>query len=73
MTETVFIVALIVLDVGLLLALAAWAARGGAARALVGLAASALFGVLVGVPIFAVATLMFRRRVNGLPPAGGPN
>ena len=58
-------IALIVgLDLALLLGLAAWAARGGTPRVLVGLALSALFGVLVGVPVFAAATLVLRRRAT---------
>lgn len=63
--ETVYIAVIVALDLALLLGFAAWAARGGTARVLVGLALSAVFGVLVGVPVYAVATLVMRRRLSG--------
>jgi uncharacterized membrane protein len=45
-----------------MLGLAYWASRGGTARVLVGLGLSVFAGLLVGVPIYAVATLVMRHR-----------
>lgn len=62
--EPLYLATLIAIDVMLLIGLAYWAARGGTGRVIFGLILSAAFGVLVGVPIFAVATLLWRRRLT---------
>ena len=45
-----------------MLGLAYWASRGGTTRVLVGLGLSVFAGLPVGVPIYAVATLVMRHR-----------
>ncbi|HET7070139.1 MAG TPA: hypothetical protein VFI40_04900 [Nocardioides sp.] len=60
--DTWVIVLVVGIDLALLLGLAAWAARGGTGRVLIGLVVSLLFGALVGVPVYALATLVMRRR-----------
>lgn len=56
------IVAAVAFDIALLVLLAWWSAQGGTVRVLIGLLLSTLFGMLVAVPVFAVSTLIFRRR-----------
>ena len=59
------IVIAVLLDVSLLLLLAAWAVRGGTDRMVVGLVASLVFGAIVGVPVYAVAYLLLRGQQRG--------